>query len=81
MDSKFKVDNSFWDIFPEASISVLTIKGIDNKDQSTVITRTQELLNSSTIKSEKHLTEDTFSSNAIIQDWRQAFTKFKKRRL
>lgn len=26
MDSKFKVDNSFWDIFPEASISVLTIK-------------------------------------------------------
>ncbi|WP_394204866.1 hypothetical protein [Lactococcus chungangensis] len=50
MDSKFKVDNSFWDIFPEASISVLTIKGIDNKDQSAVITRTQELLNSSTIK-------------------------------
>ena len=28
MDSKFKVDNSFWDIFPEASTSVLTIKGI-----------------------------------------------------
>jgi DNA/RNA-binding domain of Phe-tRNA-synthetase-like protein len=40
MDSKFKVDNSFWDTFPEASISVLTIKGIDNKDQSAVITRT-----------------------------------------
>ena len=50
MDSKLKVDNSFWDIFPDASISVLTIKGIDNKDQSAVITRTQELLNSSTIK-------------------------------
>lgn len=37
-------------------------------------------MNSSTIKSEKHLTEDTFSSNAIIQDWRQAFTKFKKKK-
>lgn len=80
MDSKFKVDNSFWDIFPEASISVLTIKGINNKVQSAVIARTQELLNSSTIKSEKHLKEDTFSSNAIIQDWRQAFTKFKKKK-
>ncbi|AWN65817.1 hypothetical protein LL14B4_06360 [Lactococcus lactis subsp. lactis] len=80
MDSKFKVDNSFWDIFPEASISVLTIKGIDNKVPSAVIARTQELLNSSTIKSEKHLTEDTFSSNAIIQDWRKAFTKFKKKK-
>ncbi len=80
MDSKFKVENSFWEIFPDASIRVLTIKGIDNRIEPTVIDKTQELLNSATLKAEKFLTEDTFSSNAIIQDWRNAFSKFKKKK-
>ncbi|RZI48247.1 B3/B4 domain-containing protein [Lactococcus kimchii] len=80
MGSKFKVDGSFWDIFPDASISVLTITGVDNKIRPEIMDKTQKLLDNSTLKSEKYLTEDTFSSNIIIQDWRQAFTKFKKKK-
>ena len=72
---KFIVENSFWELFPEAKIGVIVFRGIDNslKDEE----KYKEMLLNSEKQALLHLSKEDFSSNEVIKIWREAFQKFK----
>ncbi|MBB5888322.1 B3/B4 domain-containing protein [Lactovum miscens] len=80
MDSKINIDSNFWGLFPNATINVLTLNGVSNVITSENKKQTQILLDNASFIAHKFLTEENFSANLIVQDWRQAFIKFKRKK-
>lgn len=74
------IDPSFWELFPQGQISVLTLKGIDNHVNEADDSYFQELLNDGSRESEKFITDDTFRENTVIAEWRDALRKFKTKK-
>lgn len=74
------IDNEFFDIFPEANIFALVVKGIDNHASVEREEHNQQLLDEAMKMSKVFLTEEDFKDNQLIQEWRQAFTSFKKKK-
>lgn len=77
---QIKIDSTFWELFPEAQISVLVVKGLDNHIDESKDPHFQELLDEASKKAESFITEEPFTSNTVIQEWREAFTKFKTKK-
>jgi len=77
---KFIVDTEFWTIFPEAQLNILVVKNIDNRSIEEEQHYFTELLGNACQEATKFLTQDSFSQNQIIQEWRQAFSKFKTKK-
>ncbi|MDY6034927.1 MAG: hypothetical protein SPI63_04915, partial [Bulleidia sp.] len=75
---KFIVDDAFWDIFPEASIAVLAVKNVQESIQldETKAAEIKKLLDSANEEAKKYLTSEVISENAVVQTWRQAYSKF-----
>ena len=75
---KFIIEDSFWNIFPEANIGIITIHGIDNhiKDEN----KYQPLIEKAEKKGMEWLPDDDFAANPVISVWREAFTRFKKKK-
>jgi DNA/RNA-binding domain of Phe-tRNA-synthetase-like protein len=75
---KFVIEEPFWQIFPEAVIGIVTIHGIDNhvKDEN----KYAPLLAEAEKKAMTYLTADNFADNRVISVWREAFTRFKKKK-
>lgn len=75
---KFVIEDSFWELFPEAKIGVVICENIDNsiKDEE----KYKNMINQSEKESLKYLSDDEFSSNEVIKVWRNAFQKFKKKK-
>lgn len=80
--SKFIVEESFWNIFPDAEIGVLLAKAIDNTAAGTAAVRTDiiGLLEQSHLDAKRFLTEEVFSDNKVISVWREAYRKFKTKK-
>lgn len=74
------VDSSFWDVFPEAKINILVIKGINNKVVEAETPKFSEMLHGGQSEASKFLTADNFVENDVIAEWREAFTKFKTKK-
>lgn len=77
--AKFVINPEFWAVFPDAQINVLVVKDIDNhvsEDQGYF----SELLNGSAKDAAAFLTEEVFSQNQVIDEWRKAFSKFKTKK-
>lgn len=75
---KFIIDRSFWDLFPEATIGVMLLRGYENAEESP-----QELIDmlaESNRQAARYLTAENFSDNPVVQVWRQAFRKFKTKK-
>lgn len=77
---KMIVDSSFWDVFPEAKINILVIKGINNKVVEAETSKFVEMLQVGQDEASKFLTKDNFVENDVITEWREAFTKFKTKK-
>ncbi|MDL2212231.1 B3/4 domain-containing protein [Erysipelotrichaceae bacterium OttesenSCG-928-M19] len=75
---KFMIEDSFWQVFPEAKIGIITCYGINNKIEKE--DKYLDLIAKSEQKALSYLTEDNFIDNDIIKVWRQAFTKFKTKK-
>lgn len=76
----FTADPSFWEVFPDAQLNVLIVKGIaDNqaKENDPYLT---ELLTNGKEAAKKFLQEETFSQNSVIAEWRGAFSQFKTKK-
>lgn len=80
--SRFIIEQSFWDIFPECEIGVLLINGIDNTEEGCKEFRSEivEFLKKSNKEAKKYLTEPVLSQNRVISVWRDAFSKFKTKK-
>lgn len=76
--SRFIIDNSYWELFPESTIGVLLLKSYKNSDESPK--ELVDLLKESNQIAQKYLTTDNFSDNEVIQVYRQAFQKFKTKK-
>ena len=76
--SKFIVDKSFWEIFPEANVGVLLLDNVDNSGASSE--NVIKLLKESNEEAKKHLTEAQLSQNPAISVWREAYQKFKTKK-
>ena len=77
--STFIVDNSFWEIFPEASVGVLVLDNLDNTKESSE--NVIKLLENANEEAKKHLTEAQLSQNPAISIWREAYQKFKTKKV
>ncbi|EGP4735464.1 MULTISPECIES: B3/B4 domain-containing protein [Enterococcus] len=77
---KVIVDADFWEVFPEATIEILSVSGIDNHVTEENEETYHQLLNSAAKEARNYLTEETFSQNGVIAQWRQAFTTFKTKK-
>lgn len=75
---KFIVEDSFWDLFPNAKIGIVVCHNIDNaiKDDSQYL----HMIRSAEQEAVKHLKHAEFSSNDVIKVWREAFQKFKTKK-
>ena len=80
MEKKFIVDSEFWGVFPEAQINMLLVRNINNQYVEQDDNYFTGLLNTASIEAAKFLTEDTFSQNRVIEEWRKAFSKFKTKK-
>ena len=74
------VDSAFWKLFPDAQISALSVHGLNNTVDEAKKPHFQALLNDAMDKSHQYLTADPFRSNPVVAQWREAYTKFKKKR-
>lgn len=75
---RFIVDEGFWKIFPEAVIAVLTVKNVQEgihlaPEKAEEI---KNLLDSANEGAKRFLTSEVISENAVVQAWREAYSKF-----
>ncbi|MBN7772343.1 B3/B4 domain-containing protein [Clostridium aminobutyricum] len=80
--TKFIIKDDFWELFPEAEIAVIIVKGIQNTEAhvSAVRQEINELLKQSSKEATKFLTADVFSQNKVISVWREAYQQFKTKK-
>ena len=80
--NQFRVDSSFWTLFPQCKIGVVLLEGIDNQvksDSDQQVWLENELLKANQAAKE-FLTEEVLSQNKVVSVWRQAFMKFKTKK-
>ncbi|MFS0782003.1 B3/4 domain-containing protein [Bacillus sp. 1P06AnD] len=77
---KMTVDTAFWAVFPEAQINIVLIKNINNHYSEDNHPYFSGLLNGAAQEATKFLTEDTFSQNQVIDEWRRAYSQFKTKK-
>ena len=78
--TKFIADPSFWEIFPEAQLNVLIVKGIADNQGKENDPYLLDLLSNGKEAAKKFLHEETFSQNPVIAEWRGAFSQFKTKK-
>lgn len=74
------VDDQIWELFPEAQFQVLVAHGIDNRLAAMQTEHYQAMLDNAVKEVQKFITDDVFRNNPVISEWRDAFTKFKKKK-
>lgn len=78
--TKFIADPTFWEVFPEAQIHVLIVKGISNQQKQENDPYLIDLLAKGKEAAKGFLLEETFSQNPVIAEWRGAFSQFKTKK-
>lgn len=76
----FKIDDEFFDLFPDAQIYVLTLKNFDNHVFSDDEESLKQLLKTASEKAKKHVPLSPLSKNEPIAIWREAFKEFKTKK-
>lgn len=74
------IGKAFWEVFPEAQISVLVVKGLDNRVDESKDPYFKSLLDKGAKRAEDFILDENFTQNEVIQEWRQAFSKFKTKK-
>lgn len=78
----FIAENSFWELFPQAAVGVVVVKGMKPAAQipQDDVDAIAALLDRANIDAERHLTSDTISENAPVKAWREAYRLFKTKK-
>lgn len=79
--TKIIAEKSFWDLFPDAEIGVLALRGIDNSDGVyEAHPAVREELAAANEAAVRWIPEEPVSKNEVVSVWRDAFKKFKKKK-
>lgn len=78
----FVAEDSFWELFPQAAIGVVVVKGMKPAAQipQEDVDAIAALLDRANIDAERHLTSDTISESAPVKAWREAYRLFKTKK-
>ncbi len=78
----FIAEDSFWELFPQAAVGVVVVKGMKPAAQipQEDVDAIAALLDRANIDAERHLTSDTISENAPVKAWREAYRLFKAKK-
>jgi len=74
-NTKFIVEDDFWQLFPDARIGIVVCKGVDNTVKNE--DEYSQLLRASEKECLKYLPDSELSKNPVISVWREAFSRFK----
>ena len=79
---KFVCEDSFWELFPEASIGVVVADGILPTDQVSEenAAKAAKLLDRANVLAQKWVPDNTISKNEVPAVWREAYRKFKTKK-
>ena len=77
---KVTVDQAFWDLFPTARITVMSLYGIDNTVDEAKDPYFKELLDKGAKRALEFIDEENYTQSEFVQEWRQAFSKFKTKK-
>lgn len=74
----FIADESLWELFPDASIAILSLANVQESKQlaEAEAAEVRQLLASANEDANKYLTSNTISQNAVPAAWRAAYQKF-----
>lgn len=72
--TEFRVESSFWDLFPDAHFGVVLAKNIDNSGESSGAIK--RLLYEEYEHSDNFTGASVFSENPAVAIWREAYKKF-----
>lgn len=75
---KFIVEEKFKQVFPDYKLALVICKNIDNHLEDENICR--KLLDDAQKQSLKFIENENFSTNEVIQIWRDAYSKFKTKK-
>lgn len=79
---RFRAEESFWDLFPDARIGVVVAQGmksteaVSEEDAAEIARRLRE----ANAAADGHLNSNTISQNEVVAVWRDAFQKFKTKK-
>ena len=77
---KVTVDQAFWDLFPTARITVMSLYGIDNTVDEAKDPYFKELLDKGAKRAWEFIDKENYTQSEFVQEWRQAFSKFKTKK-
>ena len=79
---RFVVEDSFWELFPQAVIGIAVAEGM--KSAASVPTDDAEeierLLDRANVQAERFITSDVISENEPVRAWREAYRAFKTKK-
>lgn len=80
--SKFIVEQSVWDLFPEARIGIVLAREIDNSEEGTRGVRSEilRLLEEGNASARTFLGEGLLSERPVVAVWREAYRRFKTKK-
>lgn len=76
--SSFVAESSFWEIFPDARLSVIVVQGLDNSVRE--IPAVAQELAAAHEAAKAHFPAETWTDNDVVSRWRAAFQKFKTKK-
>lgn len=79
---KFIAEESFWELFPDAAIGILVVRGMKSANDVPAedAAAIAKLLREANATADQHLTSNTISENEVVRVWREAFQKFKTKK-
>lgn len=79
---KMIVEESFWDVLPDARIAVLVVGVLKRAEEVPAADAAEiaRLLADANAAADKHLTSNTISQNQVVAVWREAYRAFKTKK-
>ena len=79
---RFIAEDSFWELFPDASIGIVVAQGLRSAEQVSVedAKALRQALAQANAAADQHLTSNTISQNQVVAVWRDAYQRFKTKK-
>lgn len=79
---KFVAEESFWELFPDASLGIIVVRGMKGADDvpEADVAEIAALLHDANERANAYLTSNVISENEPVKVWRAAYRKFKTKK-
>lgn len=79
---KFIAEDSFWELFPDASLGIIVVRGMKGADdvQPEDAAEIAKILHDANERANAYLTSNVISENEPVKVWRAAYQKFKTKK-